>query len=52
MNKEESLTPRWNNILALALGVPILILVIVVLSTSVLPIRIGFNAFAILGVVY
>ena len=52
MNKDRFLTPRWNNMLALVLGVPLLIFVIVVLSTSVLPIRTGFIVFAILGAVY
>jgi hypothetical protein len=52
MNKDRFLTPRWNHILALELGVLLLVFVIVMLSTSVFPIRTGFIAFAILGAVY
>ena len=52
MNKERFLTARWNNLLAVGMGLPILMYVVVILSTSVLPIRTGFIAFAIIGAVY
>jgi hypothetical protein len=52
MTKEQFLTVRWNNVLALALGIPIFLFAVVVLSTSVVPIRTGFIVFAIMGAVY
>ncbi len=52
MNKERFLTARWNNVLTLGVGLPIVIFVVVVLSTSILPMRTGFIVFAITGAVY
>ena len=52
MTKERFLTVRWNNVLALALGIPALIYVAIVLSTSVLSDSAAFWGFAIIGVLY
>jgi hypothetical protein len=52
MTKEEFLTVRWNNLLALGLGLPALIYVAVVLSTSVLSDSAGFIGLVIIGVLY
>lgn len=52
MTKEQFLTERWNNVLALALGIPAVIYVAFVLSTSVLSESAAFIGFAIIGVLY
>lgn len=52
MTKEKFLTVRWNNLLSLGLGIPILIYVVVVLSTSVLSDRAGYIVLAVMGVPY
>jgi len=49
---EKFLTVRWNNILSLVLGIPVLIYAVVVLSTSVLSDFWAFNGMAIMGVLY
>jgi hypothetical protein len=52
MTKEEFLTVRWNNLLALVMGLIPLIYVIVVLSVSVLSARAGFFGLVAIGVLY
>lgn len=52
MTKDKFLTVRWNNLLSLILGIPIMIYVIVVLSTSVLSDTVSFFGLVILGMLY
>ena len=52
MTKDKFLTRRWNNILSLVLGIPVLIYAVVVLSTSVLSDSASFIGMAIMGVLY
>jgi len=52
MTKEKFLTVRWNNLLSLGLGIPVLIYVVVVLSTSVLSESAGFVGLVVFGVLY
>ena len=52
MTKEKFLTVRWNNLLALGLGLPALLYAVAVLSTSVLSYRTGFIGLVIIGVLY
>ena len=52
MTKDEFLTVRWNNILALGLGLIMLIYVAVVASTTVLSDFAAFIGLAIIAVVY
>jgi hypothetical protein len=52
MTKERFLTVRWNNILALGLGIPALAYAIVVLSTGILSDLVGFIGLVIIGVLY
>ena len=52
MTKENFLTVRWNNILALGLGLPTLIYVIVALSTSLWLGRNGMIGLALIGALY
>jgi hypothetical protein len=52
MTKERLLTVGWNNILTLALGLPLVIWVVVVLSTSVFSDLVGFIGTTVIGVVY
>jgi hypothetical protein len=52
MTKEQFLTIRWNNLLSLFLGIPVLAYVIIVLSTSVLSDSAGFIGLVIFGVLY
>ena len=52
MTKEKILTVRWNNLLALGLGLPALIYVIVALSTSIWLGRNGMIGLAIIGALY
>jgi len=52
MTKEKFLTVRWNNLLSLGLGIPVLIYVIVVLSTSLLSPSAGFIGLVVFGVLY
>jgi hypothetical protein len=52
MTKEQFLTIRWNNLLSLFLGIPVLVYVIIVLSTSVLSDSAGFIGLVIFGVLY
>ena len=52
MTKEKFLTVRWNNILALGLGLPALIYVIVALSTSIWMGRNGMIGLALIGALY
>ena len=52
MTKEEFLTVRWNNVLALGLGLVFLIYAVVVLSTSVLSDSAAFVGLVVIGVVY
>ena len=52
MTKDDFLTLRWNNILTLVLGPPILIFVFAVLSGSVLSDKSGFIGMFVIGAVY
>ena len=52
MTKEKFLTRRWNNILTVGMGIPVLIYIAVVLSTSVLSDFAGFIGMVVLGALY
>jgi hypothetical protein len=52
MTKEEFLTVRWNNVLALGLGLAFVIYGVVVLSTLVLSDSAAFGGLVVFGVVY
>ena len=52
MTKEKFLTVRWNNLLSIGLGLPVLIYVVVAVSTSVWSESGGFIGLAIIGVLY
>lgn len=52
MTKEKFLTVRWNNLLALGLGLPTLIYVVVALSTSMWSDRGEMIGLAIIGALY
>ena len=52
MTKEEFLTVRWNNVLALGLGLVFLIYAVVALSTSVLSDSAAFVGLVVIGVLY
>ena len=52
MTKEQFLTRRWNNLLTVGMGIPVLIYIAVVLSTSVLSDFTGFIGMVVLGVLY
>lgn len=52
MTKENLLTRRWNNVLTLVLGLPILIYIGAVLSAPILPDRAAFIGMVLCGVVY
>ena len=52
MINEKLLTKRWNNLLTLTFGVPILIFGIVFLSTDVMSDFSGFVTMLIAGAVY
>ena len=49
---EKYLTVRWNNLIALGVGIPVLIYVVIALSTSALSGLPGYIGIAILGVLY
>jgi len=50
--KDEYLTARWNNILALGLGLILLVYAAIVVSTNVLPDFAAFIGLAIIAVLY
>ena len=50
--KEEYLSARWNNILALGLGFIMLVYVAIVVSTSILSDFVAFLGLAIIAAVY
>ena len=52
MNKEKFLTVRWNNGLALGLGIPAAAYAVVALSTSLASTLGGFIGLAVIGVLY
>ena len=52
MTKEKFLTARWNNLLTLGMGLPVLIYIVVVLSTSVLSDFAGFIGMVVIGALY
>lgn len=52
MNKERFLTVRWNNLLALGLGIPTLAYAAVALSTSLASELGGFIGLVVIGVLY
>ena len=52
MTKEKYLTVRWNNLLALGLGLPALIYVIAAYSTSIWLGQDGMIGLAIIGALY
>ncbi len=52
MTKDKFLTVRWNNLLTLTFGIPILVFGIVFLSTDVMSDFSGFVTMLIAGAVY
>lgn len=52
MTKEKFLTARWNNLLALGLGLPALVYVIAALSTSMWVGQNGMIGLSIIGALY
>ena len=52
MMKEKFLTVKWNNILTLGLGIPLLIFVVYAFSNSVWMEKGGLIGLAIIGVLY
>jgi hypothetical protein len=52
VTKEKLLTVRWNNILTLGLGLPILIYAVVVLSTGASSDMAAFIGLVVFGVIY
>jgi hypothetical protein len=52
VNKEKFLTVRWNNWLALGLGIPALVYAVVALSTSLASELGGFIGIVVIGVLY
>ena len=52
MTKEKFLTPRWNNVLTLELGLGFVIYAVVVWSTTVLSGRAAFIGLVVFGTVY
>jgi hypothetical protein len=52
MTKEKFLTVRWNNLLALGVGLIPLIYVVVAFSTSVWSVRGGLIGLAVIGALY
>jgi hypothetical protein len=52
MNKDKLLTVRWNNLLALGLGIPTLAYAAVALSMSLASELGGFIGLVVIGVLY
>jgi hypothetical protein len=52
MTKDKFLTVRWNNLLALGVGLPTLVYVVAAFSTSAWTARGGMIGLAIIGVLY
>jgi hypothetical protein len=52
VNKERFLTVRWNNGLALGLGIPALVYAVIALSTSLASELGGFVGMVVIGVLY
>jgi hypothetical protein len=52
MTKERFLSVRWNNLLSLGLGLPVLIYAVVALSTSVWSTRGGLIGVSVFGALY
>ena len=52
MTREKYLTARWNNILLMSFGIPIVIYAVVALSTDLLSDFQGFIVMAVVGAVY
>jgi len=52
MLKEKFLTVKWNNLLTLGLGIPLLIFVVYAFSSSVWIEKSGLIWLAIIGVLY
>ena len=52
MTKEEFLTARWNNVIALGIGLVFVIYAVVAWSTSVLSESAAFVGLVLIGVVY
>ncbi len=52
MTKENFLTVRWNNLLALGMGLIPLIYIVVAFPTSVWSVRVGLIGLAVIGVLY
>jgi hypothetical protein len=52
MTKENFLTVRWNNLLALGVGLPALVYVVAAFSTSIWATKAGLIGLAIIGVLY
>ena len=52
LNKEKYMTARWNNILLVTLGIPIVIYGVIALSTDWLSDFVGFIVMVVAGAVY
>ena len=52
MTRGQFLTVRWNYMLTLGLGIPMLLYVVVVLSTPMMSGRLSFIGLAVIGVLY
>jgi hypothetical protein len=52
MNKDKFLTVRWNNLLALGLGILVLVYAVIALSTSLASDLGGFVGLVVIGVLY
>jgi hypothetical protein len=52
VTKDKFLTVRWNNLLTLGLGVPLLVFAVIALTTSVMSDLVAFIGLVIIGVLY
>lgn len=52
MTKENFLTIRWNNLLALGVGLPALVYVVAAFSSSIWATKGGLIGLAVIGVLY
>ncbi len=52
LTRDQFLTVRWNNLLALALGLPTLAYVVVAFSTALWSLRSGLIGLAVFGALF
>ncbi len=52
MNKDKILTPRFNNLMTLGLGIPALMATGVIMFTTVFSDKVGFFGMVGIGVIY